>query len=82
MRLLEWPHLSVDEVGQGRTEFEQLLRRVQAYNPQADVQLIRRAYEYSARMHAEQKGLRLIVMPSLALVAAPAPPMGCQLAFP
>ena len=37
------------------TEFEQLLRRVQAYNPQADVQLIRRAYEYSARMHAEQK---------------------------
>jgi guanosine-3',5'-bis(diphosphate) 3'-pyrophosphohydrolase len=36
-------------------ELEQLLRRVEAYNPQADLQLIRRAYEYSARMHAEQK---------------------------
>jgi GTP pyrophosphokinase len=36
-------------------EFERLLARVQAYNPQADAQLIRRAYEYSARMHAEQK---------------------------
>jgi GTP pyrophosphokinase len=36
-------------------ELEQLVHRVQAYNPQADSQLIRRAYEYSARMHAEQK---------------------------
>jgi GTP pyrophosphokinase len=36
-------------------ELEHLVRRVQAYNPQADSQLIRRAYEYSARMHAEQK---------------------------
>jgi GTP pyrophosphokinase len=36
-------------------ELERLLARVQAYNPQADAQLIRRAYEYSARMHAEQK---------------------------
>ena len=36
-------------------ELEELIRRVQAYNPQADVQLICRAYEYSARMHAEQK---------------------------
>ncbi|HEY2525314.1 MAG TPA: bifunctional (p)ppGpp synthetase/guanosine-3',5'-bis(diphosphate) 3'-pyrophosphohydrolase [Candidatus Binataceae bacterium] len=36
-------------------ELEQLLTRVQAYNPQADLQLMRRAYEYSARMHAEQK---------------------------
>jgi guanosine-3',5'-bis(diphosphate) 3'-pyrophosphohydrolase len=36
-------------------ELEHLLRRVQAYNPQADSHLIRRAYEYSARMHAEQK---------------------------
>ena len=36
-------------------ELEQLLRRIHAYNPQADTQLIRRAYEYSARMHAEQK---------------------------
>ncbi len=36
-------------------QLEHLIRRVQAYNPQADTQLIRRAYEYSARMHAEQK---------------------------
>ena len=36
-------------------ELERLLARIQAYNPQADAQLIRRAYEYSARMHAEQK---------------------------
>jgi GTP diphosphokinase / guanosine-3',5'-bis(diphosphate) 3'-diphosphatase len=36
-------------------ELEDLLRRIEAYNPQADLQLIRRAYEYSARMHAEQK---------------------------
>jgi guanosine-3',5'-bis(diphosphate) 3'-pyrophosphohydrolase len=32
-----------------------LIGRVQSYNPQADVQLIRRAYEYSARMHVDQK---------------------------
>ena len=36
-------------------ELEHLVGRIQAYNPQADAQLIRRAYEYSARMHAEQK---------------------------
>jgi GTP diphosphokinase / guanosine-3',5'-bis(diphosphate) 3'-diphosphatase len=34
---------------------EELIRLVQSYNPQADAGLIRRAYEYSARMHAEQK---------------------------
>jgi guanosine-3',5'-bis(diphosphate) 3'-pyrophosphohydrolase len=32
-----------------------LLGRVQTYNPQADVALIRRAYDYSARMHVDQK---------------------------
>jgi GTP pyrophosphokinase len=32
-----------------------LIGRVQSYNPQADVELIRRAYEYSARMHLDQK---------------------------
>ncbi len=32
-----------------------LIRRVQAYNPQADVVLIQRAYAYSARMHVDQK---------------------------
>jgi GTP diphosphokinase / guanosine-3',5'-bis(diphosphate) 3'-diphosphatase len=35
-------------------ELEHLLRRIESYNPQADLHLIRRAYEYSARMHAEQ----------------------------
>jgi GTP pyrophosphokinase len=34
---------------------ETLIRRVHAYNPQADSDLLRRAYEYSARMHGEQK---------------------------
>ena len=36
-------------------QLDELIRRVHAYNPQADVGLIRRAYEYSARMHGEQK---------------------------
>jgi len=34
---------------------EQLIGKVEVYNPQADAGLIRRAYEYSARMHGEQK---------------------------
>jgi len=33
----------------------ELLARIREYNPQADEALIRRAYDYSARMHAEQK---------------------------
>lgn len=32
-----------------------LIRRVQIYNPQADVALIQRAYAYAARMHVDQK---------------------------
>jgi guanosine-3',5'-bis(diphosphate) 3'-pyrophosphohydrolase len=36
-------------------QIEELIRRVSSYNPQADAALIRRAYEYSARMHGEQK---------------------------
>jgi guanosine-3',5'-bis(diphosphate) 3'-pyrophosphohydrolase len=36
-------------------QLDELIDRVQSYNPQADGALIRRAYEYSARMHAEQK---------------------------
>jgi GTP diphosphokinase / guanosine-3',5'-bis(diphosphate) 3'-diphosphatase len=36
---------------------QQLIARVADYNPQADSELIRRAYEFSARMHAEQKRL-------------------------
>ncbi len=38
-------------------ELDALVRRVEAYNPQADGALIRRAYEYSARMHRGQKRL-------------------------
>jgi guanosine-3',5'-bis(diphosphate) 3'-pyrophosphohydrolase len=34
---------------------EQLIAKVRVYNPQADAVLIRHAYEYSARMHGEQK---------------------------
>jgi GTP diphosphokinase / guanosine-3',5'-bis(diphosphate) 3'-diphosphatase len=34
---------------------DELLARIQSYNPQADLQLVRRAYDYSARMHGEQK---------------------------
>jgi GTP pyrophosphokinase len=36
-------------------QLEEVIRQSAAYNPQADPALIRRAYEYSARMHAEQK---------------------------
>ncbi|HEX4209405.1 MAG TPA: bifunctional (p)ppGpp synthetase/guanosine-3',5'-bis(diphosphate) 3'-pyrophosphohydrolase [Candidatus Binataceae bacterium] len=36
-------------------QLEELVKEAQSYNPGADVGLIRRAYEYSARMHAEQK---------------------------
>jgi GTP pyrophosphokinase len=36
-------------------QLEEVIRRAQAYNPQADPTMIRRAYDYSARMHAEQK---------------------------
>jgi len=32
-----------------------LIARVQTYNPQADIGLLRRAYDYSARMHVNQK---------------------------
>ena len=34
---------------------DQLIGKVQVYNPQADAGLIRSAYEYSASMHGEQK---------------------------
>ena len=36
-------------------QLQELLDQVHSYNPQADDALIRRAYEYSARMHAQQK---------------------------
>ena len=37
------------------TEVDELVQLVKDYNPQADEELIRRAYDYSARMHGEQK---------------------------
>ena len=36
-------------------QLDELVSRVQSYIPQADTALIRRAYDYSARMHIEQK---------------------------
>jgi GTP pyrophosphokinase len=46
----------VEQVAIASTDLlEQLIGKVQVYNPQADAELIRRAYEYSARMHGEQK---------------------------
>jgi GTP pyrophosphokinase len=36
-------------------QLEEVIRQASAYNPQADAALIRRAYDYSARMHGEQK---------------------------
>jgi guanosine-3',5'-bis(diphosphate) 3'-pyrophosphohydrolase len=36
-------------------QLDELVNRVQSYIPQADTALIRRAYDYSARMHVEQK---------------------------
>jgi GTP pyrophosphokinase len=46
----------VEELAQSAPDqLDGLIARVQSYNPQADVGLIRRAYEYSARMHLEQK---------------------------
>ena len=36
-------------------QLDELIEKVRAYNPQVDAALIHRAYEYSARMHAEQK---------------------------
>ena len=36
-------------------QLEELVKEVQSYNSGADTNLIRRAYDYSARMHGEQK---------------------------
>src|SRR5438067_5466159 len=41
--------------GQFSGELEELILRIKDYNPAADETLIRRAYEYSVRMHAEQR---------------------------
>ena len=47
----------MEELAQSSTpdELAGLIGRVQTYNPQADIGLIRRAYDYSARMHLDQK---------------------------
>ena len=47
----------MEELAQSSTpdQLAGLIGRVQAYNPQADIGLIRRAYDYSARMHVDQK---------------------------
>ncbi len=41
--------------GQPPEQLEEVIRLVHEYNPQADGAMIRRAYEYSARMHGQQK---------------------------
>ncbi len=46
----------MEELAQSEpSELDEIISSVLAYNPQADTGLIRRAYDYSARMHAEQK---------------------------
>ncbi|HTW89740.1 MAG TPA: bifunctional (p)ppGpp synthetase/guanosine-3',5'-bis(diphosphate) 3'-pyrophosphohydrolase [Candidatus Binataceae bacterium] len=48
--------LGASDAAQGSgDQLQELIARVRSYSPQADEALIRRAYEYSARMHAEQK---------------------------
>ena len=52
----------------------ELASRIHSFNPDADIALIRRAYEYSARMHGEQKresGEPYVTHPlNVALIAA------------
>lgn len=52
---MEDPALAPIQTGATPDPVDELIRRVHAYNPAADAALIRRAYEYSARMHGEQK---------------------------
>jgi guanosine-3',5'-bis(diphosphate) 3'-pyrophosphohydrolase len=51
------PTLSPEAVPQPQTaaRFEELLRKVRAYRTDEDLNLLRRAYEFSARQHHEQK---------------------------
>lgn len=39
------------------TDIESIINRVQSYNPRADLELIRRAYEFAAEAHKDQKRL-------------------------
>ncbi len=43
------------EPARANDQLEELINRVRSYNPHADEALIRRAYDYSARMHRGQK---------------------------
>jgi guanosine-3',5'-bis(diphosphate) 3'-pyrophosphohydrolase len=43
------------EPARANDQLEELINRVRSYNPYADEALIRRAYDYSARMHRGQK---------------------------
>jgi len=68
----------VEEVAQISGDYSdqlhELLAQVHSYNPQADDALIRRAYDYSARMHSQQKrksGEPYVIHPlNVALIAA------------
>ncbi len=37
------------------TDIDELIKRIEGYNPEADVSLVRRAYEFSAKAHEGQK---------------------------
>ena len=46
----------MEDVGAGSPDqLGELIGRIHSYNPHADAALVRRAYEYSARMHGAQK---------------------------
>ncbi|HKN00852.1 MAG TPA: bifunctional (p)ppGpp synthetase/guanosine-3',5'-bis(diphosphate) 3'-pyrophosphohydrolase [Candidatus Binataceae bacterium] len=48
----------MEELAQGAPDqLDELIQRVETYNPQADFALIRNAYEFAARQHAQQKRL-------------------------
>jgi GTP pyrophosphokinase len=52
---VEHPAIDTSPAGAAPGQVDELVQRVRAYNPAADGALIRRAYDYSARMHGEQK---------------------------
>ena len=39
----------------GTVQIEELVRKVQAYNPQADIGLLERSYTFTARVHRGQE---------------------------
>ena len=60
------PNTEVDAV------FNRILEKVASYNPDADLDLLRRAYELARDKHAGQRGERLQVAPN----GPPVPPDG------